>query len=392
MKQILFIVFIAILIAYVVGCDEMTSQVMKPTQMTDTDVPGQDEPSMQDDMVTSMGSMKDPPAETETSQEDTSDTENGQSEKPATEEDMQKEDKQMQDPPSETQTQDQMQDPPSETQTQDQMQDPPSETQTQDQMQDPPSETQTQDQMQDPPSETQTPSASLVSASPSSGDISEDDSITITFDNDPGDVTTSAGTVAGSGTYWTISGPFPVGALTLTITWTNGDGSHTLTYNVVASDNTSPSISTSSTADGAVDVDPESVSNSGITITFDEPVTGELVLTTNGVNVGWTATINGNTIKISANAGQELSHETTYLISGTVRDSAGNRTEVSITFTTAAAPKEDPPPEKPSTGEGLNIGTAAPDFTLPDGSGSNYTLSDYIGDSKIVLVFFRGNF
>lgn len=353
MKQILYIVFIAILIAYVVGCDEMTSQVMIPTQMTDTDVPGQDEPSMQDDMVTSMGSMKDPPDETEPSQEDTADTENGQSEEPDTEADMQEEDEQMQETPSETQT---------------------------------------QEQMQETPSETQTPSASVVSASPSSGDISEDDSITITFDNDPGDVTASAGTVTGSGTSWTISGPFTVGALTLTITWTNGDGSHTLTYNVVASDNTPASISTSSTPDGAEDVDPESVSNSGITVTFDEHVTGELILTKNGVNVGWTATINGNTITIRANAGQELTHETTYEISGTVRDSAGNTTEVSITFTTAAAPQQDPPPQMPATGEGLNIGTTAPDFTLPDSNGSNYTLSDYIGNSKIVLVFFRGNF
>lgn len=349
MKQILPIVCLAVLIAYVAGCDEMTNQVMKPTQMTDTDVQRQDEPSMQDDMVTSIGSMKNPPAETEPSQEDN------------------------------------------------QMQETSSETQNQEQVQETPSETQTQEQVPEAQVEPQTPSASFVSASYTSRDILEDDSITIEFDNDPGDVTTSTGTVAGSGMSRTINGPFPVGALTLTITWTNGNGSHTLTYNVVASDNTAPTISTSSTAAGAVDVDPKSVFESGITVTFDEPVTGELILTTNGVNVGWTATINGNTITIRANAGQELSHETTYLISGTVRDSAGNRTEVSITFTTAAAPKPDPPPQNPppqmpSTGEGLNIGTTAPDFTLPDGSGSNYTLSDYIGDSKIVLVFYRGNF
>lgn len=41
-------------------------------------------------------------------------------------------------------------------------------------------------------------------------------------------------------------------------------------------------------------------------------------------------------------------------------------------------------------GEGLKIGAKAPDFELPDGNGDLYTLSDYIGeDKKVVLVFYR---
>ena len=41
-------------------------------------------------------------------------------------------------------------------------------------------------------------------------------------------------------------------------------------------------------------------------------------------------------------------------------------------------------------GEGLTIGVKAPDFELPDGNGDLYTLSDYIGEEKkVVLVFYR---
>lgn len=41
-------------------------------------------------------------------------------------------------------------------------------------------------------------------------------------------------------------------------------------------------------------------------------------------------------------------------------------------------------------GEGLLVGTKAPDFELPDGNGDMYSLSDYIGnDKKVVIVFYR---
>ncbi|MCG9128751.1 redoxin domain-containing protein [Candidatus Poribacteria bacterium] len=41
-------------------------------------------------------------------------------------------------------------------------------------------------------------------------------------------------------------------------------------------------------------------------------------------------------------------------------------------------------------GEGLTIGVKAPDFELPNGDGDLYTLSDYIGEEKrVVLVFYR---
>ncbi len=228
--------------------------------------------------------------------------------------------------------------------------------------------------------------ASFSSASPASGDISENETITINFDNDPGEVTVSEGTVSGSGTSWTISGPFSAGSLTLTISWTNGNGSKTLNYNV--EDSTPPEVSTSSTADGAVDVDPTTVSNSGITITFNETIGSvELKLYKDDVDVGWTATISGKTITITKGSGQELSHDTMYEIKGTVKDSAENENVVSITFTTKSAPVQLQPLAR---GEGLRIGVTAPTFSVKDSDGNDYSFDGNSGgSSNIVIVFYR---
>lgn len=77
--------------------------------------------------------------------------------------------------------------------------------------------------------------AFLVSVSPApGGNLARNGSITVTFDGNPGVVTASAGTVTGSGKTRKILGPFALGVLSLTIEWENGDGSHTLNYNVVA--------------------------------------------------------------------------------------------------------------------------------------------------------------
>ena len=41
-------------------------------------------------------------------------------------------------------------------------------------------------------------------------------------------------------------------------------------------------------------------------------------------------------------------------------------------------------------GEGLIIGTHAPDFELSDGYGDNHTLSEHLDDGKnVVIVFYR---
>ena len=41
-------------------------------------------------------------------------------------------------------------------------------------------------------------------------------------------------------------------------------------------------------------------------------------------------------------------------------------------------------------GEGLKIGTHAPDFELTDGYGNNHSLSEHLDDGKnVVIVFYR---
>ena len=183
----------------------------------------------------------------------------------------------------------------------------------------------------------ETPDAAFVSASPADGDLAANGSISVKFDKNPGDVTvTGGGTVSDKGATRTISPPaagYPTGALTITVTWTNGDGSQDLTYNVVAADETKPTVTDSSPEDGekGVSADLEEVS-----VTFDEPVTGDLMLMDGDDDKGWTQSTDGNTITLTRIAGADLGNETPYTIAGTVKDGAGNETEVEIIFTTEA--------------------------------------------------------
>ncbi len=184
--------------------------------------------------------------------------------------------------------------------------------------------------------ETAAADAAFASASPASGDLASNGQITVTFDNDPGDVTASAGAVSGAGKTRTIAGPFTPGALSLTLTWTNGGGSHTLTYNVTAPDNEAPTVTGGTIKDGAEDVDPETINADGvIEVTFSEEVSGNIALQTEGGDdVGWIGKVEGTKGTLDLVKGKEIGNETTYVIKGKVSDAAGNETEVSVTFTT----------------------------------------------------------
>ena len=74
----------------------------------------------------------------------------------------------------------------------------------------------------------------FVRASPSGGQIATNGTITITFDNAPGEVRVSAGTVKITGKTAAITGPFTLGAFGLTITW--ADGTKVLNYTVTEPD------------------------------------------------------------------------------------------------------------------------------------------------------------
>ena len=179
--------------------------------------------------------------------------------------------------------------------------------------------------------------AEFSSANPAGGsEIAANTTITLNFSSDPGDVTSSAGTVAGGGKTRTITGPFPEGALTLSISWTNGDGSTSLSYTVKAADNTAPTVTGGTVKDGEEDVDPETINSDGkIEVDFSEEVSGNIALQTEaGDDVGWIGKVEGTKGTLELVKGKEIGNETTYVIAGKVSDAAGNETEVSITFTT----------------------------------------------------------
>ena len=182
--------------------------------------------------------------------------------------------------------------------------------------------------------DTEAAPAAFVSASPAGGEIAANGSITVTFDNAPGDVTVSAGSATVAGKTATITGPFTPGALALTISW--ADGSQTLNYTVTAPDTTAPTVTGGTVSDGDKDVDPEAInSDATIEIEFSEDVSGNIALQTEGGDdVGWLGKVEGNKGTLELVKGKEIGNETTYVIAGKVSDAAGNETEVSVTFVT----------------------------------------------------------
>ncbi len=79
------------------------------------------------------------------------------------------------------------------------------------------------------------PGPSFLSVTPPSGvAIPANETITVSFDHKPADVTVSPGTVRVPGKTAIITGPFHPGALTLIITW--ADGTYTLHYTVTGPD------------------------------------------------------------------------------------------------------------------------------------------------------------
>jgi hypothetical protein len=177
--------------------------------------------------------------------------------------------------------------------------------------------------------------ASVVRATPAEGDISRHRRIIVDFNNNPGNIAASSGTVTDTGNSRTISPPdggYPVGDLILTIKW--ADGEHTLFYTVVAGDETPPKIVSSSPKNGEKGVDPAVLFENGIRITFNERVIGDLILLEGNDDIGWTDAFDGSIVILKGNARQELRNNTRYKIIGTVSDGAGNELKVNITFTT----------------------------------------------------------
>ncbi len=174
----------------------------------------------------------------------------------------------------------------------------------------------------------------FVSATPVGGEIAPNGTITVTFDNTPGDVAVSAGTIKVRGKTAAITGPFASGPLALRITW--ADGTEVLNYTVIVPCCGTPIVLGGSVNDGDTDVNPESINNEGmIEITFSEEVTGNIALQTEGGDdVGWIAKVDGTKGRLELVKGRELVNETTYVIVGKVSTADGVETDIKITFAT----------------------------------------------------------
>ncbi len=127
------------------------------------------------------------------------------------------------------------------------------------------------------------PPVMFVSANPAiDSQIAINDTITLTFDNMPDDVTVSTGTARTIDKTVTIMGPFDSGALALNVTW--ADGSQTLNYTIkppVAFVSANPA------AQSKIAVDDT------ITLTFDNPPEAVTVSTGAATIADKTVTITG---------------------------------------------------------------------------------------------------
>ena len=138
---------------------------------------------------------------------------------------------------------------------------------------------------------------------------------------------------------WIVSLALAEGLGILNIEWTNRNGTtgsqRIGPYVVNAPDAIPPLITNGTVADGQAGVNAALINASGFRFDFDEAVTGTINLTDEaGANLNWIATVGGQTATLTAVAGQELVHETTYKIEIDIQDGVGNPLKVTITFVT----------------------------------------------------------
>ena len=188
------------------------------------------------------------------------------------------------------------------------------------------------------------PTITVMVDPPPGSDIDADRTeFTLRFSEEVVAVTVNGVTATGSGQNWSVwaynmSLEWKAGQV-LEIEWKTRDG---LTgsqsvgpYTVWIVHHEPPVITSGTVADGDADVDPAPINAGGFRFDFDEAIAGTVKLTDEaGADLNWIVNVAGQTATLTAVAGQELVHDTTYKIEIDVQDGAGNPLQVTITFVT----------------------------------------------------------
>ena len=164
---------------------------------------------------------------------------------------------------------------------------------------------------------------------------------TLTFNEGVIAVTVNDTPASGSGIDWEWSAQpvLPYGSVTLTIKWTNRDGSAGVAtsgpYEAADVGDERPYIMSGTVSDGDGNVDPAPINARGFRFDFTEPITGTIKLADEaGADLNWIGNVAGRTATLTPVAGRELVNETTYRIEIDVQDGGGNKTQRTITFVT----------------------------------------------------------
>ena len=182
----------------------------------------------------------------------------------------------------------------------------------------------------------------LIATSPAAGaTIPQDAVLTLTFDKPPAQVTVNGtpATLVGTMATWQLQGPAR-GRVSFVVAWTNPDGSFdsaTLQMTVQEKDNRPPDIVFSTVDNGEQDVAPEDIGDVFEVVFNEEVVRGTATIAVEGgANLNWLATWEARKVTLERGAaGAAIGNETTYVVTITTRDTAGNELDTTITFVTA---------------------------------------------------------
>ena len=88
----------------------------------------------------------------------------------------------------------------------------------------------------------------------------------------------------------------------------------------------------------------EVLNRDGIIIEFNEHIVSSSLKLTyeDGTDLGWESTVKDNSVTLTPIEGEELVHETSYVVRGTVRDGVGNETDLTLTFVAVKPPGTTP--------------------------------------------------